>query len=284
MGVVIALARPWPGSSPSEFFHRFLTGKELDADYVSNLRSPNQRYHFPARFYLPFRGSFSQIDPSFITPLIIDPGSRMRTYNYIYAFAAPAVYVDPTGELERDFIPTSAWNAKWSLRNTATLFGPGRRGLVVIYAKKVSCNCNAPNYDMCISYHYISCKITLHMHIYIDSEWMVKEGVYGHEQYHVENDLNLAEQVAKWLESQERIYRIGYDFGPAPDSNCKIIANRVGDEGQDRLNNLLSGETHYPRFARPIWGQYENPRGGFDNKRVDDPFGDIVILPTDVQS
>jgi hypothetical protein len=60
--MLLALERPRPQTSQLELFCEFLTGKELDPNFV-DFNSVNRRYHFPARFYLPFRGVFAQVDP-----------------------------------------------------------------------------------------------------------------------------------------------------------------------------------------------------------------------------
>jgi hypothetical protein len=62
--MVLALERPEAEDSQSEFPSEFLTQKELDPDAIA-FNSQNNRYHFPARFYLPFRGVFGQVDPLF---------------------------------------------------------------------------------------------------------------------------------------------------------------------------------------------------------------------------
>jgi hypothetical protein len=45
------------------------TEKELDPDFV-DFNSVNRRYHFPARFYTPFRAAFGQIDPILLMKLL----------------------------------------------------------------------------------------------------------------------------------------------------------------------------------------------------------------------
>jgi RHS repeat-associated protein len=89
--------------------YRF-TGKELDPTFV-DFNSVNRRYHFPARFYLPFRGVFAQIEPLIFTsadfsgkwPNLFDhPRSRksrvLKPYQYVNA--RPTSAVDPTGAEE----------------------------------------------------------------------------------------------------------------------------------------------------------------------------------------
>jgi hypothetical protein len=48
--------------SQSDLFCGFLTQKELDPNFV-DFNSVNRRYHFPSRYYIPFRGVFGQVDP-----------------------------------------------------------------------------------------------------------------------------------------------------------------------------------------------------------------------------
>jgi hypothetical protein len=75
-----------PGLATGSF-----TGKELDPDFVA-ANSENRRYHFPARFYLPMRGMFGQVDPYEL--LFIDSPLR---YHYLYTLHNPAIATDPSG-------------------------------------------------------------------------------------------------------------------------------------------------------------------------------------------
>jgi hypothetical protein len=82
----------------------FCTGKELDPDFV-DFNSQNFRYHFPARFYLPNRALFGQVDP-----LVLDGGRRrMRKplKNYLYVNATPTQAVDPVGLDDCLYVVTS---------------------------------------------------------------------------------------------------------------------------------------------------------------------------------
>jgi hypothetical protein len=88
--MVISLSWPEAEESQLEFSSRFLTGKELDPDFVA-FNSVNQRVHFPARFYLPFRGGFGQLDP-----LVF---AELANVKYILGRSNPAFNVDPTGLL-----------------------------------------------------------------------------------------------------------------------------------------------------------------------------------------
>jgi hypothetical protein len=58
----VSLAELATSSSQLEFSCEFLTQKELDLDAVA-FNSNYQRYHFPKRLDLPFRGVFGQFDP-----------------------------------------------------------------------------------------------------------------------------------------------------------------------------------------------------------------------------
>jgi RHS repeat-associated protein len=87
--MVLALARPEAEESQSEFPCRFLTQKELDPDAVA-FNSNNNRYHFPFRFYLSFRGHFGQLDPFVL-------GSVHTIDFYAYALGNPPRFVDPFG-------------------------------------------------------------------------------------------------------------------------------------------------------------------------------------------
>jgi hypothetical protein len=71
-------ARPESQPSQSESSCRFLTQKELDPDAVA-FNSQNNRYHFPARFYLPFRGVFAQLDPLVVLPPNLSSLNTIRT-------------------------------------------------------------------------------------------------------------------------------------------------------------------------------------------------------------
>jgi hypothetical protein len=95
------------------------TGKELDPDFVA-ANSVNRRYHFPARFYLPGRAMFGQVDQLLRTSLIDHLKSlgqnisirvarallnqrRLHLLNpflgapYSYVGASPARFSDPMG-------------------------------------------------------------------------------------------------------------------------------------------------------------------------------------------
>jgi hypothetical protein len=100
----------------------FLTQKELDPDAVA-FNSQNNRYHFPARFYLPFRGVFAQVDPLVVLPKNLlnlnvlrtgkqlDPDfrgftsgheryhfpGRFRNNGYRYAISNPIRFTDSIG-------------------------------------------------------------------------------------------------------------------------------------------------------------------------------------------
>jgi RHS repeat-associated protein len=65
------------------------TGKELDPDLIA-FNSENRRYHFPARFYLPQRGVFGQMDS-------LSLGQRLPIGVFVYAGQNPLVLVDPLG-------------------------------------------------------------------------------------------------------------------------------------------------------------------------------------------
>jgi hypothetical protein len=71
-----------------EFSCGFLTQKELDPDFV-DFNSVNRRYHFPARFYLPFRGVFAQVDPLSIEPQIVVSRLSPKIARFVYAAALP---------------------------------------------------------------------------------------------------------------------------------------------------------------------------------------------------
>jgi RHS repeat-associated protein len=73
--------------------YRF-TQKELDPDFIA-ANSQSRRYHFPARFYVPFRGIFAQIDPK----AMMSAGNKRALY--LYVMANPLLFVDPDG---RDMI------------------------------------------------------------------------------------------------------------------------------------------------------------------------------------
>jgi RHS repeat-associated protein len=77
----------------SDIPSRFLTQKELDPDAVG-LNSNNNRYHFRARFYLPFRGVFAQRDP---LERILILGRKYPWSTYVYASQNPTQIVDPMG-------------------------------------------------------------------------------------------------------------------------------------------------------------------------------------------
>jgi RHS repeat-associated protein len=71
------------------------TGKELDPDFV-DFNSVNRRYHFPARFYLPMRGMFGQVDPLTTMAVGIAP---FQLSGYSYVDCGPTTRVDPYGLL-----------------------------------------------------------------------------------------------------------------------------------------------------------------------------------------
>jgi hypothetical protein len=95
---------------------KFLTQKELDPDTVG-FNSNNNRYHFPARFYLPSRGVFGQVDPLLVYPRQLQwwksQGRRTRSILgrivitrevtpeymslYSYGHANPTYWTDPLG-------------------------------------------------------------------------------------------------------------------------------------------------------------------------------------------
>jgi RHS repeat-associated protein len=66
------------------------TGKELDPDFIA-ANSQSRRYHFPARFYVPFRAIFAQIDPQ------ATRSAGTRRALYLYVMANPLMLVDPDG-------------------------------------------------------------------------------------------------------------------------------------------------------------------------------------------
>jgi hypothetical protein len=53
--MVLAIERPEAEESQLEVFCGFLTGKELDPDFV-DFNSVNRGYYFPFRRHMPFRG------------------------------------------------------------------------------------------------------------------------------------------------------------------------------------------------------------------------------------
>jgi hypothetical protein len=97
-----------------EVLSEFLTGKELDPDFVA-FNSVNQRVHFPFRFYLQFRGIFAQVDPLFTRLSVrrsnselnlasnISPNSLSHLGHilpiglYQYSKNSPLLWVDPSG-------------------------------------------------------------------------------------------------------------------------------------------------------------------------------------------
>src|SRR5436190_20279110 len=83
-----ALAALEAEQSQSEFHDEFLTQKELDPDSIA-FNSQNSRYHFPARFYLPSRSVFGQVD------LVARKGITNELYQY--GKHHPTGSVDPLG-------------------------------------------------------------------------------------------------------------------------------------------------------------------------------------------
>ncbi len=75
------------------------TGKELDPNFV-DFNVANRRYHFPLRFYVPFRGSFGQRDPLLLSRDPYEMQAALRT-TYDYTGGDPTSFVDPMG--------TEAW-------------------------------------------------------------------------------------------------------------------------------------------------------------------------------
>ena len=74
------------------------TQKELDPDSIA-FNSENRRYHFPARFYSPFKGLFAQVDSLLLMNVVAL--SRWHLSNYIYVLSNPLMYVDPLGLQEQ---------------------------------------------------------------------------------------------------------------------------------------------------------------------------------------
>ena len=77
--------------------YRF-TGKELDPDFV-DYNSVNRRYHFPARFYIPFRAIFSQYDPFLFSEFYFTFVDGYMLSPYSYSRSGPTCNVDPYGLL-----------------------------------------------------------------------------------------------------------------------------------------------------------------------------------------
>jgi hypothetical protein len=73
---------------------RFLTQKELDPDAVA-FNSQNNRYHFPARFYLPFRATWGQRDPLVLLLDLLNFQTPLSCYTYVGG--RPTETVDPLG-------------------------------------------------------------------------------------------------------------------------------------------------------------------------------------------
>ena len=88
-----SLLRDRAEKSQSDISCRFLTQKELDPDFI-DFNSVNRRYHYPARFYLAYRGAFGQVDP-----LIRDLKARRAVLEVHYGFVRsnPTQLVDPLG-------------------------------------------------------------------------------------------------------------------------------------------------------------------------------------------
>jgi hypothetical protein len=82
-----------------EFSNGFLTQKELDPDFIA-ANSQSRRYHFPARFYVPFRAIFAQIDPQ----SMMSAGNKRALY--LYVMANPLLFVDPDG---RDYVSDAGY-------------------------------------------------------------------------------------------------------------------------------------------------------------------------------
>ncbi len=64
--------------------------KELDPDFV-DFNSVNRRIHYLARTYVPFRGSFVQVDP------LLNDSRRQLAVTQAYALPVPTFAMDPTG-------------------------------------------------------------------------------------------------------------------------------------------------------------------------------------------
>jgi hypothetical protein len=77
--MVYPLLSPDPKPANRDFPTGFETQKELDPDFI-DFNSENRRYHFPARFYLPFKGTFAQLDPRLIWAL---HGKRIECVDWI---------------------------------------------------------------------------------------------------------------------------------------------------------------------------------------------------------
>jgi hypothetical protein len=98
---MVALATPTTQASRLEYSDELLTQKELDPDFVA-FNSENRRYHFPFRFYMPFRGIFAQKDPLVLSSSLeawrkFKDGNRLHPYKAMAA--SPTINVDPFGLL-----------------------------------------------------------------------------------------------------------------------------------------------------------------------------------------
>jgi hypothetical protein len=95
----------------------FCTGKELDPDFVA-ANSENRRYHFPARFYLPVRAMFGEVDD--LTRLLYPD----YWLTYQYCAAKPTALVDPDALLPLSTLASIDTGALEStLLNTPTPVG-----------------------------------------------------------------------------------------------------------------------------------------------------------------
>jgi hypothetical protein len=98
--MLIASERPRAKPSQLGSSCEFLTQKELDPDAVA-FNSQNNRYHFPFRFYLPFRGVFAQTDPLIRIirqPKALPRNNRLFTLKSFLALEAnPVRFSDPLG-------------------------------------------------------------------------------------------------------------------------------------------------------------------------------------------
>jgi len=100
--MVYPLAGLRPESANRSYFTGFETQKELDPDFLA-FNSQNRRYHFPARFYLSFRGVFGQADA--VQFAVLRSAKTRAAFDQILGFSErysypsenPLVLVDPRG-------------------------------------------------------------------------------------------------------------------------------------------------------------------------------------------